>query len=57
MRSRETRLVNVYSPRPESEVNSSEQLHSFDDNGLRHTPNSTHRDQAAANVASLKFIK
>ena len=49
--------MNVYSPRPESEVNSSELLHSFYDNGLRPTPHSTHRDQAAANVASLKFIK
>jgi hypothetical protein len=37
--------------------NSSELLHSLDDNGWRHAARGTHRDQAAAKVASLKFIK
>ena len=49
--------MNVYLPPPELELNSSELLHSLDDNGRRHATHSTHRDQAAAKVASLKFIK
>jgi hypothetical protein len=32
-------------------------LDALDDNGRRHAARGTHRDQAAAKVAALKFVK